>query len=217
MKRTITILLALTLALGAVSCGGNNGSTDTSADTSADTTVDTSADTTVDTSADTSAPAESEATTDAPIDILKKVWESYGEDEKFASTGGDFTDEIVEGPGAYSALDGDTLDSVLGFPAASIDKIDSAASFMHMMNANTFTSGAYHVKDSADIETLATELRDNIQARQWMCGFPETLVVASVGDVVISAFGKKAFIDTFVNKLSDLYPDANVIITEPIE
>ncbi|MGN1128373.1 MAG: bacteriocin transport accessory protein [Candidatus Flemingiibacterium sp.] len=213
MKRTITILLALTLALGAVSCGGNNGSTDTSADTSAEATVDTSAETTV----DTSAPAEPEKTTDAPVDILKKVWESYGEDEKFASTGGDFGEEIVEGPGAYAALDAEVLDSVLGFPAASIDKIDSAASFMHMMNANTFTSGAYHVKDSADIETLATELRDNIQARQWMCGFPDNLVVASVGDVVISAFGKKAFIDTFVNKLSDLYPDANVIITEPIE
>ena len=213
MKRTITILLALTLALGAVSCGGNNGSTDTSADNSSETTADTSAETTV----DTSAPAESEATTDAPIDILKKVWESYGEDEKFASTGGDFGVEIVEGSGAFAALDAEVLDSVLGFPAASIDKIDSAASFMHMMNANTFTSGAYHVKDSADIETLATELRDNIQARQWMCGFPDNLVVASVGDVVISAFGKKAFIDTFVNKLSDLYPDANVIITEPIE
>ena len=213
MKRTITILLALTLVLGAVSCGGNNGSTDTSADNSSETTADTSAETTV----DTSAPAEPEKTTDAPVDILKKVWESYGEDEKFASTGGDFGEEIVEGPGAYAALDAEVLDSVLGFPAASIDKIDSAASFMHMMNANTFTSGAYHVKDSADIETLATELRDNIQARQWMCGFPDNLVVASVGDVVISAFGKKAFIDTFVNKLSDLYPDANVIITEPIE
>ena len=213
MKRTITILLALTLVLGAVSCGGNNGSTDTSADNSSETTADTSAETTV----DTSAPAEPEKTTDAPVDILKKVWESYGEDEKFASTGGDFGEEIVEGPGAYAALDAEVLDSVLGFPAASIDKIDSAASFMHMMNANTFTSGAYHVKDSADIETLATELRDNIQARQWMCGFPDNLVVASVGDVVISAFGKKMFIDTFVNNLTDLYPDANVIITEPIE
>ena len=199
MKKTIAILLALVLTLGAVSCGSKPSEGNNNSDTSADT---------------------SEAVKDAvsdPLEVLKKVWETYGEDEKFASAGGDFTDEIVEGPGAYNELDGEVLDNVLGFPAASIDKIDSAASFMHMMNQNTFTSGAYHVKDTANIDTLASDLRDNIQARQWMCGFPDSLIVASVGEVVISAYGKEQFINNFVDKLSAVYPDAKVIITEPIE
>lgn len=199
MKKTIAILLALVLTLGAVSCGSKPSEGNNNSDTSTDT---------------------SEAVKDAvsdPLEVLKKVWETYGEDEKFASTGGDFTDEIVEGPGAYNELDGEVLDSVLGFPAASIDKIDSAASFMHMMNQNTFTSGAYHVKDTANIDTLASDLRDNIQARQWMCGFPDSLIVASVGEVVISAYGKEQFINNFVDKLSAVYPDAKVIVTEPIE
>ena len=49
-------------------------------------------------------------------------------------------------PGNFSMDDADLLDSSLGFPAAEAGKIDGAASLVHMMNLNTFTCGAFHVK-----------------------------------------------------------------------
>ena len=86
-----------------------------------------------------------------------------------------------------------------------------------MMNANTFTCGAFKVKNADDVASLAELLKDNILKRQWMCGFPDKLVVASVDDVVLAFFGKNDNIDTFKAKLTEAYASAEVISESPIE
>ena len=118
MKRIIAVLMAAMLMLSLVACGGG---TDT-----------------------TTAPASTIA---SPLEILNTVWATYADEEKFPAAGGDMTEENMnmEGPGVYGLADTEALDATLGFPAASVAKIDSAASLMHMMNANTFTCGAYHL------------------------------------------------------------------------
>lgn len=152
-----------------------------------------------------------------PVTLLNNVYALFGEEERFPATGGDFSsDELIEGAGAFGLGEPDALDSVVGYPAAEIAKIDSAASLMHMMNANTFTSGAYHVAAGTDTTALAEAISTNILKRQWCCGFPEKLIVASVDDYVISAFGKNFAIDAFTKHLAEAYPNAKVLIEEPI-
>lgn len=155
---------------------------------------------------------------ESPLALLNTVWDSYGEDEKFSAAGGDFSEENanMEGPGAYSIEDAAALDSALGFPAAAIDKIDSAASLMHMMNGNNFTCGVYHVTDAAAMTDLASALESNIQSRQWMCGFPEKLLIMTVGEYVIGAFGSQELLDTFQAKLAAAYANAETICYDPI-
>lgn len=149
--------------------------------------------------------------------LLNTVYALFGEDERFAATGGDFsTDEMIEGAGKFGLSEPDALDSVVGYPAAEIAKIDSAASLMHMMNANTFTSGAYHVAAGTDAAALAEAIRANIQNRMWCCGFPDKLIVATVDDYVISAFGKNFAIDAFAKHLAEAYPNSQILIDEPI-
>lgn len=149
--------------------------------------------------------------------LLNTVYALFGEDERFAATGGDFsTDEMIEGAGKFGLGEPDALDSVVGYPAAEIAKIDSAASLMHMMNANTFTSGAYHVAAGTDVAALAEAIRANIQNRMWCCGFPDKLIVATVDDYVISAFGKNFAIDAFTKHLAEAYPNSKILIDEPI-
>ena len=63
---------------------------------------------------------------------------------------------------------------------------------MHMMNANTFTCGALRVKNGDDAAKLAEDLRDAIQNKQWMCGFPDKLVIATLGNYVVSVYGDAA-------------------------
>lgn len=161
---------------------------------------------------------EEQAVAENALEILNVVWDSYGEDEKFAAAGGDMSEENMnpEGPGRYSTEDADALDSALGFPAAFADLIDDAASVMHMMNANTFTCGVYHVKKAEDVEKAASAIKDNILKRQWLCGFPDRLVIASAGDYVISFFGENEIMDTFQKKLTDAYPSAKILAEEPI-
>ena len=93
------------------------------------------------------------------------------------------------------------VDSELGLPETAA--VDEAASLVHMMNANTFTAAAYHA--TGDTAELAQQLRDNIMQRQWMCGFPDKLVVAEVGEYVVTVFGADELVDTFMTHLNGIY------------
>ncbi len=239
MKRILTIAVTLALMLSFAACGKKDKNPDTTGDTStAESTVQTTPETTTeDTSveteesttgateestagttettkpADTTAP---EAGTADPEAVLDAIWNAYADDQKFPAVGGDSTEELVEEPGSV-ALDADALDNVYGFPKASIDKIDAAASLMHMMNANTFTCGAYSVKDGEDVEALAKEIRENILARQWMCGFPDTLVIMTVDNTIISVFGKSFAVEPFRDMAKSVHANLTVVYDEPIE
>lgn len=141
-----------------------------------------------------------------PLSILSTVWKSYTEDEKFPSTE----------PISVDVSDTDSLSYQLTFPAEDASLINSAASLMHMMNMNTFTCGAFHAADAKDVSTLASDLRSAIQGKQWMCGFPEKLVIVTMDQYVISMYGNEDLINTFRDKLLASYSNASVVYDEGI-
>ena len=152
-----------------------------------------------------------------PVTLLNSVYALFGDDERFAATGGDFsTGELIEGAGAFGLAEPDILDNVAGFPAAEIASIDSAATLMHMMNQNTFTAGAYHVVEGTDMAALGEAVRANIQSRMWMCGFPDKLIVANAGEYLVCAYGKNAQIDAFSKHLTEAFSSAVIVIEEAI-
>ena len=150
------------------------------------------------------------------LEILEKVWSKYSTDEKFPATGGSQKHMKEDKPGKFDVSDAEALDFELGFPKANASEIDDAASLMHMLNQNNFSCGVYHVKDSGNVEALAAKVKENILARQWMCGFPEKLVILSVGDYIVSVFGAGELTDTFVSKLSAEYSSAKQLFDVPI-
>ena len=190
MKKILSVLLCTAALLSLTACGAASSGTPDKAD----------------------APASA-------LEMLETVWNAYTDDEKFPAAGGDSSEENMrtDAPGTFSVADADTLDFSLGFPAADADKIDDAASLTHMLNGNTFTCGAYHAKNAADVPALCTALRENILARRWMCGFPDKLVVVSAGEYVAAYFGLSDMVDTFTAKLTAAYPNARVVSDDPIE
>lgn len=207
MKRFVLFSLAAAMALSLAACGGKEAGKGSDADAQ---------------------PSQTEGAGDgnaADIDVadartlLTAIWDGYGEDERFPAMGGDFSEQnMVDGaPGTYGLEDAAMLDQYLGLPEASAAMIDGAASLIHMMNANTFTCGAFHVSKTNDLTAVADSLRENIQARQWMCGFPDKLVVITAGDYVISAFGNEELIDNFKTKTLATYETAKVVYEEAIQ
>ena len=85
-----------------------------------------------------------------------------------------------------------------------------------MMNANTFTCGAYQLASGVDAAALGEKVAQNIQSRQWMCGFPDKLVVASLDGYLISVFGAEDLVDTFRDKLQTAYPGTQIVSDDPI-
>ena len=174
MKKFVSLVLAAVLALSLAACGKDNAS-------------------------DGDKPAKPTSA----LNILETVWNTYGEDEKFAVAGGDFSEANAreDAPGVFDLKDRALVDSELGLPETAA--VDEAASLVHMMNANTFTAAAYHA--TGDTAELAQQLRDNIMQRQWMCGFPDKLVVAEVGEYVVTVFGADDLVDTFMTHLNGIY------------
>ena len=173
MKKFVSLVLATVLALSLTACGKDNASD--------------------------GGPVKPTSA----LNVLETVWNTYGEDEKFPTVGGAFSDADVKenAPGAYDITDRAEADRVLGLPETAL--VDQAASLVHMMNQNTFTAAAYHATDDPD--ALAQQLRDNIQQRQWMCGFPDKLAVAVVGDYVTAVYGAEDLVDGFMNHLTGIY------------
>lgn len=193
MKKILTLLLAAVMVLSLAACtnkGSEGGATSPSG-------------------AQTNQPKSA-------LEILEKVWSKYSADEKFPATGGSEKQMKEDMPGKFDVSDAEALDFELGFPKANASEIDDAASLMHMLNQNNFSCGVYHVKDSGNVEALAGKIKENILARQWLCGFPEKLVILTIGDYIVSVFGAGELTDTFIAKLSAEYSSAKQLFDVPV-
>lgn len=163
-------------------------------------------------------PAEDKpaAAVDDALTILNAIWNTYSDEEKFPAAGGDSEHAVDGAPGSFDVSNADSLSYLLTFPADDASLIDSAASLVHMMNLNTFTCGAFHVADANNVTRLADDLRTTIQAKRWMCGFPDKLVIVTVGQSVLSVYGNEELVNTFRDKLLTSYSAATAVYDEAI-
>jgi hypothetical protein len=194
MKKFVSMFLILTMLLAMTACGSNETqNSDAAGSTEA-------------------------ATAPAPLEILTTVWNSYSEDEKFPAFSGDYTQEASDMPGSLNLEDENTtgiLTSMLLVPEDSIALIDDVASLFHMMNTNTFTGGAYHLKDADTLTTFVNALAENIRTNPWMCGFPDSMLIVQIGnDTVVSAFGGEDQMTVFHEKLMAAYDGSATILIE---
>ena len=157
--------------------------------------------------------SETESLSDVlALDALETVWNSYGEDERFPVSGGDIDNTVMDAPGKFSVASGDAVDASLGYPADKIGDIDDAASLIHMMNANTVTAAAFRLSEGTDAKDAAKAIEDNLDGRQWMCGFPDKLAIVKVGQrTIISVFGNEELVDTFIEKAQVSYEKAEIL------
>lgn len=197
MKKKIAMIMCAVFMVTAIGCGGSKDAVDNG-------------------NTEENAAVETVDVADS-VELLTNVWNTYEEADKFPIGGGDYENMVSDSVGAFDVTKTEDLDSLLGMPADGATMIDDAASMMHMMNANTFTAGAYHLTDASLKQDLADLLKDNIMNRQWMCGFPDTLLIASVGgEYMVSAFGNAEIMENFKTKLQEQYEVTEVIYEESL-
>ena len=165
-------------------------------------------------------PAETVPAQEMPgsaLEILETVWNSYSDDEKFAVIGGNIEANIMDGPGNYDMAYAENMTWNLLVPEAQIANITEAASMIHMMNANTFTCGVFKLAGGVTAADFGAAMKDAVMNNQWMCGFPETLLIRNFGDTyVLVAFGINDAMTPFEQHLSAAYPGMETIANEPI-
>lgn len=190
MKKFLALMLAMLLALSLVACGGSDATVGGEAGDGDHAYAPTSA-----------------------LDLLTVVWDAYG-GEKFAAVGGgpEMENKVEDAPAAFDLTDRTLAEVNLVLPQSA--EVDEAASLVHMMNANTFTAAAYHA--TGDTAALAETLRDAVQGNQWMCGFPDKVAVAVVGEYVLVVFGGQEQVDTFMGVYGGICGASTVVYDEAV-
>ena len=189
MKKFVSVLMALAMVLSLAACGGNAAAPETEA-----------------------VPVENPA---SALEMLEKIWADYSEDEKFAIIGGSMAAPVDGAPGSYDLADENITYSLL-IPAEQLANVTEAASMIHMMNANTFTCAAYKLTGISAAD-FGAAMKDAIMNNQWMCGFPDSLLIRAIGDqYVVVAFGVNDAMTPFEAHMSAVYPGAETIVNEPI-
>ena len=192
MKKIIAMLLAVMLVASMAACGGNTATT----------------------------PATTEAKVEVPasaLEILEKVWADYADEEKFSIIGGNIEANIMDAPGNYDMAYAENLTWNLLVPEDQLPRITEAASMIHMMNANTFTCGVFRLQEGTNPAEFAAVMENAVMNNQWMCGFPEDLLIVTVADTyVVMAFGITDAMSGFTAHLSAVYPDAQTLYSQKI-
>ena len=219
MKKLIALILAcLMLTMSFVACTKGEGET-----------------TTEPTDNQTEAPAGEQTTeevTEAPVELPYKsaleliniIFNGYNaaqatDDTKLWVAGGNinnFDTTSMEGPAAFVPLADEDYDQNLGIPAAQVASIESAASMFNMMNTNVFNSYAVQFKAGTDVDAAINAIKENILARQWICGAPEKLVIIKCpGDYIVAVWGAVQFggiVDPYAASIPTLVEGATVVV-----
>ena len=203
MKKLATLLLAGLMGVSCVACSSNNSNNNAQENTQENN--------------------KQEISIKDANEILTNVWNKFEDEDsdgdmfndKFAVIGGHFENPVDNAPGKYDVSKAEDLEFNLCVPQDAVSMIDDAASMIHMMNANTFTAGAFHVKDASDVNAFADKVKERTLGNQWMCGFPDKLLIVTINDnYVVSAFGNADTMNTFKTILMDEYSDAAKVIAE---
>lgn len=227
-KNLLAILLALSL-VSLVGCSNSDAdskdTTDTTDTSVTDTQVpDEDANTDNDVNIDEeTTPVEDAPTTDdtasyfTAVELYELIWDNYGENNKFPVGGGD-ADNMAEAPALYQ-LNDDNKDSFQYLLHVSDDEYamleNDAATLQHMMNTNTFCSAVVKLADPDKAADFAESYKTTVQAQHWMCGFPDTVVVISMGDYVVMAYGLDDNIQNLITACQSVDANATVLVEAP--
>ena len=150
------------------------------------------------------------------LEILETVWADYADDEKFPVVGGNIEANIMDAPGAVDMAYAGHLNYNLLVPEDKTANVAEAASMIHMMNANSFTCGVFKLTGISAAD-FGAAMKDAVLNNQWMCGFPDSLLIGSFGDTyVLVAFGINDAMTPFESHLTTVYPGMETIANEPI-
>ena len=189
MKKFVSVILALVMILSLAACGSKN---------TQETTV--------------AGPANS-------LEVLTNIWNLYGENEKFSVYGGNpkenFEENVWDAPGNYDLAD-ENMSFNLLIPADQIPNVDDVASMTHGMMANNFNSAVFHLTEGKDPAAFADAMYQAVSGNMWMCGMPERVIVATVGQYVVMAYGVSDPMAAFEKHLTEAYPEAAIVYNESL-
>lgn len=210
MKKMIALLLALTIAMGVTACASNQpADTDTQnpgVETPADTQEPDNADNTGDDAADPDVPAT------MPDDNLD---DSFGQDSEPA--GSEISEEertklldlmgkLVDGVTGEMSVMTDVIPADM-YEYYAIPAVDGAYAVVSapMMSSIAHEVVLVEVPEGTDAETVADQMRENMNPRKWVCVEAEETWVKTSGQYVVMVMSAKDMADEIAANFDQVF------------
>lgn len=220
MKKLIALMMALAIVASFAACGEKKNETENTTVPTTQEIVEDTGDEKIDTDVTgggaTTGELEIGDTTTA-VEILEYAWVGMGAERQPAVIGGHFSAEYTHGPYTYELTYAEDLAATLLLPEDQMDQVVDAATVVHMLNANSMTAGVVKLKEGTDVEAFADATAERISGNQWMCGFPEKMVIVQINeDYLFVAYGLYELIDPMVGGMGDNWT-VNELYNRPME
>ncbi len=164
----------------------------------------------------TSAAAESQAA--SAMEIYETIQASFT-GEMFSAAGGDMDNMSMDGAGVYDIeKNADAFMSTVLMPQDQMADIkNDVATLQHMMNVNSFCSAVMKLNDGVDVKAFAEAYKTAVQSNQWMCGFPDKVLVYYVDGYVLTIYAMEDCLTDYQNAINAAYPNAELLVDAPAE
>ena len=233
MKKLIALLLVLTMAVSMAACAPANEETKPSQDATnpSQDATEPSQDATDPTepsqdatepsqdATDPTEPSQPSVETNEAVDMLASAWDKWESEYKEYFAGGTtkFDDDynVLNPQGAPGVVDAEELEFGYYVPNANLSSVSAAASVYHGLNKNNFTAATFIVEDAA---AFAAIMKDALLTTNYVCGFPEHLLVYTLSDnCVLYVLGNLSVMEGFGDAVMSAYPNATVIYDGAVE
>ena len=210
MKKLIALVMALAMLATFAACGTTGENKGENNENKETTTENIGEDITNNLAGEDEETGEQEETqestedTTTANDIMDYTWGMIPADQMPNVIGGHYSNEFTGAPASYELSYEDELAAMLMIPENQIENVIDASTAVHLMNANSMTLGMVKLAEGTDMKAFADDVYKTISENQWMCGFPEKLVIAQIHeDYVFIAYGLTDLLDLFTQNLYD--------------
>ncbi len=151
------------------------------------------------------------------LEVYSNIEASYNTENRIPEAGGDPDNTNMEGAGVYDINKyRDAFMSLTLVPEDQMNNIlNDAAVMQHMMNINSFCSAVFRLNEGADTAAFAESYKNAVLKNQWLCGFPDRVLVYSVDGYILTVYGIDDFLTDYRSAVSEAYPDA-VLLEEAV-
>lgn len=216
MKKKLAIMLLTVMAVSLVACGSQDD-TNTNDNVNNETNVESTEEATDEVQSEVT--NEGDVTVDenmgtegaTALNVIETFWPGFLAEMEVVFGG---PADGYFGYTTYEKTTAEDMDAMIAFPVSEYDKVGDVAYAMHMMNANNLTAVVCNLNNAEDAQTVADAIKDNVMNRQWICGFPEKVIVYSFDGGVFYAFGNGQAIDGLSTSFAAAYENATLLYEE---
>ena len=182
MKRLISLILASVMAFGLVACGTpssssqEEGTPEASSPAAEDSTEASSEETDPATEEGTESLSEDDTQGGAEEGSLEAMFEQiYAQTENVS--------QIALMSQNVDLSDAESVEYLLGL--TSTDDIETAVISEAMINAIAYSAALVQVKEGADMDAIATEIREGVNPAKWVCVIADTVITATYDNYIL--------------------------------